>query len=457
MSALVAVSVAGYEIRRLLRDRSLAVLLILLLVLSGYAGWNGADWVQQREAAIALIEAQEQDSSATRRQFILQSYSSVILPVAQPVLRPGAMAPLSVGLADAYPFSAHAAPLGDYSDLFRRVWSDIGSPTVRAAGRFDLAFVVVFLLPLILLAATYDLWSRERERGVAAMVLSQPVTIGMLISMKALARGVTVLVPSIIIILVVAVWAGARQPSGLTALALTILAYGGFWLTLAVIINLVTRRSTEAAIAAGAAWLLVVVMAPSLTFAAIDLIAPAPSEMRFATELKIRKAEITERQARYRDTHPRPAQVPAPRIPERLRDVYADHVALDNAIAPMIATHQQLKSARRYVLDRVRFFLPSVAVQDALDRIAGSDADRALAFESQVRAAQLKLRHVYKSHLDRDTLVTLTDYDQIPTFRFRETDGALQLSVLADLAAVFITTLIILIVARALRGRAAMP
>ena len=447
-------SIAGYEVRRLLRDRALPALLILLLGLGGYAAWNGTDWVHKREAAIGLIKASEQARLADSREFVVQSYPSVILPTAQPVLPRAAMAPLSVGQADAYPFAADTVPLGDYTSLFRRVWADIGSPTVRAAGRFDLAFVVVFLLPLVILAATYDLWSRERERGVAAMVLSQPVAIGPLIAVKALARGLVVLLPSTAIIVSVAAWAGAREPLGLAALALAVLAYGGFWLAVAVIIGLVARRSTEAAIAAGAVWLLVVVMLPSLCLAAVDLAAPAPSEMHFATELKARTAEISERQRLYREANPTPVRVPTPRIPDRLRDRYADRVALDRELAPMIAAHHQAKDARRHVLDTVRFFLPSVAMQDALDRIAGSDADRALAFESQARAAQSELRLMFKDYLDRDALVTPAEYDSLPGFRFRESGGAFQAGVLADLAALLVATLLILIAARALRGQA---
>ena len=450
-------AIAGYEIRRLLRDRALPVLLILLLGLSAYAAWNGADWVQQREAAIDLIKAKEQAWMEDNRQFVAQSYPSVILPITQPVLPPGAMAPLSVGQADAYPFTAEIVPLGDYTYLFRRVWADIGSPTVRAAGRFDLAFVIVFLLPLVILAATYDLWSYERERGVAAMVLSQPVAIGQLIAVKALARSLVVLLPATVIILAVAAWAGAREPIGLAALALVVLAYGSFWLAIAVIISLVARRSTETAIAAGAIWMLVVVMAPSLSLAAVDLATPAPSEMRFATDLKARKTEITEQQRLFRAANPTLERLPAPKISDRLRDLYADRVALDRELASMIAAHRQAKDARRHVLDTVRFFLPSVAVQDALDRIAGSDADRALGFESQVRAAQLDLRLKYKSYLDRDALLTLAEYDSLPGFQFRESSGAFQAGVLANLAALVVATLLILIAARPLRGQAATP
>jgi ABC-2 type transport system permease protein len=452
-----SLTIASYEIRRLLREPALPVLLVLLLGLSGYAAWNGASWVQKREAAIELIKAEDQARLTDMRRFIVQAYPSVILPVTQPVLQPKAMAPVSIGQADAYPFTAQTMPLGDYTTLFGRVWADIGNPAVHAAGRFDLAFVIVFLLPLVLLAGTYDLWSRERDDGIAAIVLSQPVSIGPLIAVKALARGLVVLIPSTIIILASAAWVGAREPMGLVALGLVLLVYGGFWLAVALIINVLTRRSTESAVAAGAVWLLVVVMAPSLTLATIDVVAPAASEMRFATELKARKTEIAQRQGLHRKTTPTPVRNLAPRIPDSLRDLYDDKIALDNEIMPMIAAHQEMKDARRHLLDRVRFFLPSVAVQDALDRIAGSDAGRALDFERRVREAQLKLRETFKSYLDRDAFVTEAEYDKASGFHFRDTGTTFQAGVVADLVALFISSLLILIAARAFLGRAKTP
>lgn len=447
----------AYDILRLVRDRAVLLLLILLFGFSAYAAWNGAKWVQAREEAIKLVAEQERVRIAERRRFVVQSQPSIILPLLQPVLPPGVMGLVSLGQADAYPYVADVSALGDYSDLFQRVWGDIANPDIRSAGPFDLAFVVVFLLPLVILAASYDLWSREREQGVGAMVLSQPVTIGTLILTKALARGVVVLFPSTAILLFVAAWAGARDVMGLTAFALVVLAYGGFWLALAVAINLIARRSTEAAIAVGAAWLLVVVMAPSLTLAAVDLATPVSSKLRFTVGLKALKTELVERQSFYREAKPSPVRRLAPKIPDRLRDLYADRIALDNGIAPMLEARRRVENARRHTFDKVRFFLPSVAVQDALDRIAGSDVDRALAFEKQAREGQLKLRYLYKNYLDRDALVSLAEYDNTPRVHFREVSGTFQLGVLMDLGSVFVATFVICIVARFTCGQAASP
>lgn len=450
-----SLSVAGHEVRRLLRDRALPTLLMLLLALAAYAAWNGRAWVEQRNAAIGVIQLEEQHTHDRSRVFVGKAPS--VLPRVQPVLPPAAMASVSIGQAEAYPYTADVVALGDRTQLFRNVWADIGNPAARAAGRFDLAFVIVFLLPLVILAASYDLWSRERERGIAALVLSQPVAVGRLIAVKALARGGVVLLPAGVILVGAAAWSGAESLAGLGLLSLVILAYGGFWLAVAVLIGCFARRTTEAAIAAGGVWLLIVVMAPSLTLAAVNLAVPPPSQMQLATDVKARLAATARQQTLHRRSASTAVRSSTPVIPDHVREAYADLLATDLDLAPLIESHERAQDARRRVLDNVRLLMPAVAVQDALDRIAGSDADRALAFQDQVHAFWQARRLLHKAYLDRDAPQTLAEYEALPRFRFVEPAGVGRRGVRADLGALLAATLILLIAAGSMRRRLATP
>ncbi|WP_231757337.1 DUF3526 domain-containing protein [Microbulbifer elongatus] len=446
--------IGGYEFRRMRRDRGFLALLLLLLALSSYAIWNGIEWTDKRHAAIDLIKAEERDRRAFGRRFV---ESQLVIPATLAVLPPTEMSGISIGQADAYPFHAEIYPLHDYSTLFKRVWGDIGSPDVRAAGRFDLAFVIVLLLPLVLLATTYDLWSKERERGIAALVVSQPIAISPLIWVRAVTRGVLILGPFIAWIVSASIWMGARDLANLVALACIVFIYGAFWIAIAVLINCITRRSAEAAIAAGAAWLLIVVMAPSLTLAAVDVIRPAPSAMGFATALKARKAAVSKQLQETAETITIKVRESSPTIPDRLRERYGERVALDEALWPLISAHKQAERTRRDLLDTIRFFLPAVAIQDALDRVAGSDADRAIVFEQQVRATQMALRQRYKTHLDNDTLLTLAEYDREPGFQFKESDKVFETRLVLDLLTALIATILIVVAVFSLRKKLATP
>ena len=59
--------------------------------------------------------------------------------------------------------------------------------------------------------------------------------------------------------------------------------------------------------------------------------------------------------------------------------------------------------------------------------------------------------------MDRDAPLTSAELNHLLRFQFREPSGAFQAGVLADLAALILATLIILIAARAFRSRAATP
>jgi cell division protein FtsW (lipid II flippase) len=70
--------------------------------------------------------------------------------------------------------------------------TDPENPHRLLIGRFDAAFVVVFLVPLFIIALTYSLIAGERERGTLALLLAQPVTLPALITAKLAPRVIIV-------------------------------------------------------------------------------------------------------------------------------------------------------------------------------------------------------------------------------------------------------------------------
>ncbi len=70
---------------------------------------------------------------------------------------------------------------------------ELENPIDLKRGTFDAAFVLVFLLPIVILAISYDLLSSEKERGTLAMVLSHPVSLRRLMSCKLLSRSMVML------------------------------------------------------------------------------------------------------------------------------------------------------------------------------------------------------------------------------------------------------------------------
>lgn len=95
------------------------------------------------------------------------------------LLPPGLLAPLAIGQSDLLPYYFKVS-----TDSRETIMAsnEIENPNRLLAGRFDLALVLIFLYPLLILALTYNMLSVEQEQGTLALVLSQPVSLATLVT-----------------------------------------------------------------------------------------------------------------------------------------------------------------------------------------------------------------------------------------------------------------------------------
>ena len=66
---------------------------------------------------------------------------------------------------------------------------EIENPANLLSGRFDLAFVLTFCWPLLVLPLLYNVLSEEREAGTLALVASQPVSLRAVLAARLVVRG----------------------------------------------------------------------------------------------------------------------------------------------------------------------------------------------------------------------------------------------------------------------------
>jgi len=353
------------------------------------------------------------------------------------VLPLGELAVLTVGQAEGYPMAATIFPFTASNTIFDAHLAGLENPAVLAAGRFDLAFVLVWLLPLLVLAASFDLWAHERERGMAPWLLSQPALPLTWLLAKAAARAVVVVVLPLVLLLTGMLWWAARP--GMAALAqagvLTGL-YATFWLALAVLVNVFARTATQAALGCVGSWMALVVLLPALALTLADLAAPP---VREAARVNVLRASAMQARAEIRAAAVAAAapRVPAPAIPDSLRRRALEVARGEILIAAAAQPFRDQDARRQRWLDAMRAVSPAIAFQDALERLAGADAGRALQFQDQAHGFLLQVRALANRYLAEDRVLTVADYDAgLPHFTFREAPGHAQLSALAFDAAI---------------------
>ena len=155
--------VMRHEIRTLITDRSLALVCGLLVALIGYAVYNGMTTTQGRDRAVAAVLASERQAAETNMEMLrrIEAGQQKPGPFANPanpatignggaggyaVIPTISLAPVAIGQGDMIP---NYYVIGYRSKVSFMYDSEIGSPWNLLNGHFDLAFLIVFLLPLL--------------------------------------------------------------------------------------------------------------------------------------------------------------------------------------------------------------------------------------------------------------------------------------------------------------------
>ncbi len=453
------IGIARLEWTRTWRDPVMRVMLVLFAIAAGYAALSGARWAEQRQRTVSQALASSDEIVTKRRDRFVATMAKGEKPKFDLIyvtasqfgagLPNAPLAALSAGQAEGYPAAANVTPFGDPHAMFDAYATGLESPSVLAAGRFDLAFVIIVLLPLLLIAATYDFWSRDVENGSARFQLAQPVRPAGLILTRAAVRGGSLLVAAAVIALGWLVAVGVRDIADLCLLVLVVLAYGAFWIALTTLINLFVRASTTAALAGGTAWLAVVMLIPAAGAAIADLVAPPPLAMAHTNALRIAGLEV--RAANQAGARAAATAESGRAYPASLWHRRAEIQQREARLGPLYRSHGEGCASHRALADGLRFLSPAVIAQDALDRIAGTDASRALAFQAQARNFAGDARGLAFDWMDRDRLMTLIDHDR-PLLRFSFAEPSRSRPLALDLLALALFAILSLTLA-ALRFR----
>ncbi|GGY88227.1 DUF3526 domain-containing protein [Pseudoduganella plicata] len=457
------------ELLRMVRGRWLVPLWLAFLAMCGYAAWEGAAWSAQRSAALAAIQDEEREVHRMRRNQIVNEltpenksrYGGAIYPTAMSLratLPPGELPVLTVGQAEGYPMAAKIFPFVASNTIFDEYMAGMENPAVLAAGRCDVAFVLVWLLPLLILAGSVDLWSFERERGMEPLLLAQPVTPLRYVTAKAAARTLLLVGPPVLLLMAVLSIAASPTPAALLQAAVLTALYGLFWVGFAALVNVFARNVAQAALGCVAGWLVLVVLLPALALGVADQVAPPSNPAERTNVLRAMAMQARAELRQQSAAASRPGHAPAPDIPDNLRRRAREVERGEELIRTAVQPYRAQDERRRWWMDVLRASSPPIAFQDGLERLAGTDAGRAVRFQEQAHAFLLQVRRLTYRYLDEDRLLTAADYDHgMPRFTFREAPAARHLGALSADAGVMVLALLALLAVGVRRLRQANP
>jgi ABC-2 type transport system permease protein len=356
------------------------------------------------------------------------------------MLPPAPLAALAIGQSDLLPSYFKVS-----TDARENIVSatEIENPQRLLVGRFDLAFVLIYLYPLLILAVTYNMIAAEKEQGTLALALSQPVSLATLVTGKVTVRAAllvgVVLACSVAALLLTGT--SLTAPGALARLVLwvgAVAAYGAFWFSLAVWMSSLGRTSAATATLLASAWLVLVVLLPSLFNLVVTSAYPVPSRVEMVQATRVASDEAnaagSKLLAAYYEDHPELATGGAE---QAMTDFNVIRVAVNDdvekRVRPVIDRYDGQIRRQQQAIDRVRFFSPAVLMQDALNDVAGTGTPRHQRFMAQVAAYHADWRSYFTPLIFEKARIA--DVHATPRFRFRdETAGEVSGRVLWTLA-----------------------
>lgn len=459
-----------HEWRSLSADGTVWIVVVVCAAAIGYGAFSGVRWVAFQASAIA--RAQQEASERVRRHeseiVRITRENAKVSPFADPRNPDAAGRTLAARYAilPPTPFAALSVGQGDLLPSYIKVTTDaretvlaateIENPQRLLTGRFDLAFVLIYLYPLLILALSYNLLSAEKEQGTLVLALSQPVSLRTLVAAKVALRAAVFLAVVMAMTMFAMVVAGVAfavagaLPRFLLWMAAVTL-YGVFWFTAAVLVAALGRPSSTNAMLLAGTWLVLVVIVPSLLSLAATTAHPVPSRVQMIQAMRVASddanAQGSRLLAQYYEDHP---ELATGDVQQAMSDFNLVRVAVgaevERRVRPVLDRYTRQLSAQQRIVERARFLSPAILMQDVLNDVAGTGMARHQEFVRQVESYHERWREYFVRLVFQKA--RLQDYSDVPRFAFEEeTAGTVGRRVAVGLAGLALPALAIAAVA----------
>ena len=409
-----------HELRLLLRARLAVLAIVLLAALSAGAVVTGmAEVARQRAAIEAIAPAQAEDIAAVAAWVgeIEDAGSAAYYSFHPTWDAPSPLAFAALGMRDVSPYILRVRALGLEAQIYD---GDTFNPELALPGRFDFAFVLVFLAPLFVIALFHDLVSGEREAGRARMLAALPGSRRRLWLRRGGLRFALLFAALAVPFAVGAAASGA--PAGPVLLILAVAAgYLLFWIALAALVGPLRWSSVANAATLAASWLVLVLVLPTLAHVTINRAVPVNqgAEIALAQREMVNRAWDIPREdtmERFYASHPEWSDSP-PLPPEfHWKWYFAFHQVGDESVAEQVRGYRAGLERRDAAARTLGWVLPSVGVQALLARLAETDLQAQLAYQDRIRAFHARLREFYYGYLFRDRPFPRADFERAPRF-----------------------------------------
>jgi ABC-2 type transport system permease protein len=434
-----------YESLRLLRSPLLWLLFAFLLGSVGFALFNASQRFKSRMESYRQVLT---DQSGNFELLKMQADSTLrglragggwrqdpTIPIA--VVRAGRIISLqpipesiiATGISDLQPDAwrlslFQSQSLGD---------TELENPVNLVFGIFDLAFVIVYLLPLLVIALSFNLISSEREQGTLDLQRAQPISFSTLFAQKMMVRFVLLAGITLAVILPLLIyqigWASLLSVLAATGIALL---YVLFWFLVVLAVNLRGGSSAQNALWGICAWLAFTVIIPAVVNMVAQKIHPIPSRASFQVAMRDLDKQLEDsRENRIKAFYTlNPQYKLKPDSEKGWEDFYREALALNvdekrlrDSVEQLFAYHADKQEA---FASRLMLLSPALSTHRQLTDISGTSREAFRNLTVRLEDLQADWTAWFKNKLESGQRLSTRDYETVMAFPDKVMPGKIQ-------------------------------
>jgi len=446
------------EIKNLLRERLLWLVVAITICFSALASYNGYQWATMQTEVISNAKQEQQQTAFTAQQGLANRQA-----MSQPInwwedqydlrgqafylmvnyaTKPGLpSASIAIGQSDIHPYFFRM--LVTKKQAFINQYEYV-HPLGLLISKFDLAFFIIYVFPLLLISINFNALAQEKQSGQLRLLMLQGLSPLRILFNQLVIRASIIVLP--LLIISVAALLLFSSSIGLLTICLyiaLILTYALFWLAVSALVISYGKTSGYNAAVLVITWLSFVIIVPAILNTAIVTTNTAPSRIEYVDIMRDKSDAVDKSSskvmAQFFQDHPELATSKS--IKKNASEITTSYstkkmakiAALEKAMQPYDDAFQTVLMAQQYRAEQFSYLSPATILQSALFDLSGNGLTRHQHFIEQVLSHHKALRYFYQqrilaAHQRGDfspcenciARVTLPDLTQVPTFSYQE-------------------------------------
>lgn len=420
-----------HEIRLLSRSYWFLALALIFTLLCLYAGYNGITHYEFRVAELEQAKADQKvltdrvlgiaeavnNGESPDNIYRLSPMNASIATGALAFMPPEPLNMFAVGQSDLY---THQIKISAREDIATLTFTEMSNPVQLLFGNFDLVFVFTYLIPLIIIAFTYDLQSQELESGRLKLLASNPINPKVWLLQRYITRFLSLCfilgVVTILLLLILQL----PFSTHLISMALITFAYLCFWFAISFVVNVFGTTSGQNAVVLLSVWIVLVLIVPATVNQKANSIYPTPSRVLLLNEIRQTKKDLSGEQdkvlAEYLRNHPELARNEGENRFAYWQGFFASQEMMEKSLSPLIQQFDEQSEKQRKWVTTWRFLSPAILFQTSLTELSGTSSRQYNEFKTSVKDFSIGWRDFFMPMVFENRMLTINDLESLPSF-----------------------------------------